>query len=188
MPFPLELYATGEDLIKRYDIDLVADLCQDSRAELDYESDITNLTEHPNVVSAIEDASGEIDTALTVGGRYTPAQLHELFDPTPGQVAWENTRKHLIRVTCAIAMSILVERRLDRVSQETADWLRKNSDKFLKQLKRGENVFGIQEVVDTGAIDFQTVQAIEVERLNLLPARMPRFFPPTEQRTPRNRD
>lgn len=186
MPDPLVPYATGDDLIKRYDIDLIGDLCQDTREELDWESEITDLTEHVNVVSALEDATGEIDVALLSGGRYTPEQLAELANPAVPQNT-TNSKKHLVRVTCAIAMSILVERRLDKVSMETADWLRKTASGFLEALRRGDNVFGIQENLNAGRIDIETVEAVEIENLNLMPGRMPRFFPGTDQRTPRSR-
>lgn len=185
MPDPLVPYATGDDLIKRYDIDLIGDLCQDSREELDWQSDLTTLTEHDNVVSALEDASGEIDSAMQAGGRYTPEQLQALITPAVASDA-NNTKKHLIRITCAIAMSILVERRLDKVSMETADWLRKTAKGFLDQLRRGENVFGIAEVVASGTIDVATVKAVEITNLNLMTERMPRYFPGTAQRTPRH--
>ena len=186
MPDPLIPYATGDELTKRYDIDLIGDLCQDTREELDWSGDLTLLTEHPNVVSALEDASGEIDVALQAGGRYTADQLLVLFAP-PDVHDRNNSRKHLIRITCAIAMSILAERRLDGVSMETADWLRKTAKGFLDQLRRGENVFGIPEIVDSGSIDITTVEAVHIENLNLLPGRMPRYFPGTDQRTPRVR-
>lgn len=179
-------YAVGGDLVKRYDVDLIGDLCQDSREELDWQSDITVLTEHVNVVSALEDASGEIEVAMQAGGRYTVAQLRELAYPSTDETN-NNTRKHLTRITCAIAMSILAERRLDKVSMETADWLRKTAKAFLDQLRRGENVFGITAHVESGTIDITTVEAIQIQDLNLLTERMPRFFPGTEQRTPRAR-
>jgi len=185
-PGPLEPYANGDDLIKRYDIDLIGDLCQDTREELDWSEDITVLTEHQNVVSALEDGSGEIDVALQAGGRYTVAQLRELANPVDENNS-NNSRKHLIRITCAIAMSILVERRLDRVSMETADWLRKTAKGFLDQLRRGENVFGIQANLDAGTIDIETVSAVHIEDLNLITGRMSRYFPGTAQRTPRVR-
>jgi phage gp36-like protein len=185
-PSGLTPYALGTDLVKRYDIDLIGDLCQDNREELDWQSDITVLTEHVNVVSALEDASGEIEVAMQAGGRYTVDQLRELAYPTSSATN-NNTRKHLTRITCAIAMSILAERRLDKVSMETADWLRKTAKAFLDQLRRGENVFGIQAHVEAGTIDISTVEAIQIQDLNLLTERMSRFFPGTEQRTPRAR-
>lgn len=182
MPDPLVPYASGTDLIQRYDVDLIGDLCQDDREELDRAS----IATHPNVVSALEDASGEIDVALLAGGRYTPEQLSAIADPDPVS-SRNNSQKHLIRITCAIAMSILVERRLDRVSMETADWLRKTANGFLEALRRGDNVFGITETLNSGTLEFQVVESASIEALNLLPERANRMFPSTQQRTPRVR-
>lgn len=168
----LAAYATGTDLIQRYDVDQVGDLATDEREELDR----AIVPTHPNVLAALLDASGEIDAAMMAGGRYTPAQLAGITD---------NTKNHLIRITCSIAIANLVERRPERVSVELAEAYRKTARGFLEALRRGENVFGIQAVIDSGTIDVETVQAIQIENLNLMPGRMPRYFPGTEQRTPR---
>lgn len=164
-------YATGDDLISRYDVDIIGDLATDDRVELDR----SEVPDNTNVLAALLDASGEIDAALLAGGRYTPSQLAGLTG---------NTLNHLIRITCAIAMANLIERRPDRMSKELADSYRKTSDAWLEKLRRGENVFGIIEAT-AGTIDVATVQAVEIENLNLLPGRMSPYFPGTAQRTPR---
>lgn len=167
-------YATGADLVQRYDVDILGDLATDDREELDREV----VPTHPNILAALLDASGEVDVALLSGGRYTPDQLANLTG---------NTKNHLVRITCAAAMALMCERRPDRVNLELAEAYRKTAKGHLEQLRRGENVFGIPAVVDAGSIDVVTVEAISIENLNLLPARMPRYFPGTEQRTPISR-
>ena len=167
-------YATGTDLIQRYDVDQVGDLATDEREELDRVA----IPTHPNVLAALLDASGEIDAAMMAGGRYTPAELAGITD---------NTKNHLIRMTCAIAMACLIERRPDRASQEIAESYRKTARGHLEPLRRGENVFGIQAVISAGTIAIETVQSVSIEDLNLLPGRMSRYFPGTDQRTPRVR-
>jgi len=164
-------YATGDNLIARYDVDMVGDLATDNRDELDR----ALVPDHPNVEAALLDASGEIDTALLAGGRYTPTQLAELTG---------NTLNHLIRITCDIALANLVQRRPDRMNKELADAYRKTADAWLEKLRKGENVFGIIEPT-AGTIDVATVQAVEIENLRLLPGRMSPYFPGTAQRTPR---
>lgn len=165
-------YATGANLVERYDIDQVGDLATDDRDELDRALVPTNA----NVLAALLDASGEIDTALLAGGRYTPAELAALTG---------NTVNHLIRITCDIAFANLIQRRPDRLNKELADAYRKTASGWLEKLRRGENVFGIQTVIDSGQLDIVTVQAVEIENLNLLPGRMAPYFPGTAQRTPR---
>lgn len=167
-------YATGSDLVKRYDVSLIGDLCSDGRESLD-ESVVPN---HPNVATALLDASGEVDSALLAGARYTPAQLATLDG---------NSVYKLIRITCDIAMSILLTRRADTRNIELAEQVAKTSRGHLAALQRGENVFGIIGVSpsEASSIDLATVSSIEIDNLNLLPSRMPHYFPGSAQRTMR---
>lgn len=168
----MSAYATGAQLVERYDIDLIGDLTQDNREDLDREAVAT----HPNVLAALLDATGEVDAALLSGGMYTPEQLAGLTG---------NTINHRIRITCAIAMALLVERRPEKVSMELAEMIRKSSRAHLELLRKGVNVFGIPAVIGSGALELATVSAVEIDNLNLLPGRMSRYFPGTAQRTPR---
>lgn len=163
-------YATGDDLVARYDVDLVGDLATDDREPLDPVA----VPNHPHVASALADASGEIDAALLSGGRYTAADLSSLTG---------NSLNHLKRVTCAIAMSHLFERRAG-LHEDQAEKIAKKAREFLTALRRGENVFGIPAVIDAGTIECEGVTAVEMDNLNLLPDRMPRYFPPNDQRFP----
>ncbi len=163
-------YASGANLVERYDIDLVGDLATDDRESLDR----ALVPTHPHVLAALDDASGEIDVALMEGGRYTPVQLESLTG---------YSQKHLVRITCAIAMQLLFERR-PGMRPEVAESIGKTARGHLVALRRGENVFGIPAVVDAGTIDVETISAANIENLNLLPERMPRYFPNTQQRSP----
>lgn len=169
-------YATGNDLISRYDADLVGDLATDDREELQRSA----IPGHPNVLAALDDASGELDASMLAGGRYRPAQLAQLASNPQ-----LSTHSHLVRITCSLAMSLLCERRPDRVNMELAESYRKTAKAHLESLRRGENVFGIQDVVESGVIEIATVSTLDIEDLNLIPQRMPRYFPGTEQRQPR---
>lgn len=168
-------YATGADLVKRYDVDLIGDLATDDRESLDRAA----VPTHPHVVAALEDASGEIDVALMCGGKYTPQQLAAMNTNTVAGYS----RQHLIRVTCAIAMQLLFERR-PGLRPEMAEAIGKQSRAHVEALRRGDNVFGISENLDAGTIHVETISAVEVDDLNLLPDRMPRYFPGSAQRTP----
>ena len=163
-------YATGADLVVRYDVDLIGDLAQDGREPLD----ATVVPNHANVLAALADASGEIDVALRCGDRYLPEQLETLTG---------NSRNHLIRITCSIAMSLLFERR-PGMKPEIAEAVSKKAREHITALNKGDNVFGIQSVIDSGTIETATIATIDIENLNLLPQRMPRYFPRTDQRSP----
>lgn len=166
-------YATGNDLIARYDSRMIGDLCQDD----DEPVDVSSIPNHPNVLAALLDASGEIDTALMVGGQYTPAQLSGLTD---------NTRNHLIRITCAIAIALLLERRPIEAYQQLAAAYRKVAEGHLTALRRGENVFGVQVNLEAGIIDTATIDVVEVQNLNGVTARMRPYFPQAETFLPKN--
>jgi len=164
-------YATGADLITRYDVDVVGVLATDDRSAPDRSA----VPSHPAVSAALADASGEVDAALEAGGRYTSDQLSALTG---------NRLSHLVRITCAIAIAHLYERRAVDFPDQ-AEAAAKQARQHLEALRRGVNVFGIPEAQETGTIDIATVEAIDIENLNLLPARMGRYFPQTAQRTPR---
>lgn len=161
-------------MVQRYDVDVVGALAWDEREEMDRDA----VPLHANVLIALDDASGEIDVNLLAGGRYTPVQLETLTG---------NSQAHLRRITCAVAMAALFERRPGMYS-EMAEAIAKIARGHLAALARGENVFGLTELISgaSSTIDVETVQSIEIDNLNLLPGRMSRFFPGSAQRTPRN--
>lgn len=168
-------YATGADLIKRYDVRMVGDLAWDEGEEMDPGA----VPDHANVAAALEDASGEIDASLITGGRYTPAQLAALTG---------NSLSHLKRITCAIAMAHLFERRSGGgAAEDIAEKVAKIARDNLTALRRGDNVFGVPELEngEAAVIDVETVDSIDIDNLNLLPGRMSRYFPGAETRTPR---
>ena len=166
-------YATGEDLIQRYDVRTIAALAWDEGEQMD----LADVATHPNVLTALEDASGEMDVNLIVGGRYTPAQLAGITG---------NSLSHRKRITCAVAMAALFERRPGLLT-ETSEAIAKTARGHLASLARGENVFGIVELENGAAanVSVETLHATEIDSLNLLPGRMSAYFPGTAQRTPR---
>lgn len=157
-------FATGCDLTSRFDYELVGDLCSDRRETLS-ESQTQN---HPNVRSALEDASGEVVMALIAGGRYTEAQLHQLTGIS---------RNNLVRIVCDIAMSHLVSRRCDSGYIELAEKLARQARTHLNSLKLGENILGIPENQSSGTLDLSIMTSHQLDDLNTLTTRMNGFFP-----------
>jgi phage gp36-like protein len=165
-------YATGEDMVKLYDIDLVGDLAQDTREPVNQPA-VKSL---PNLLHVLELATGEIDVALIAGGKYSPDQL---------AILTTSSKAHLVRVTCAIAMALLFERRPSQAFMEMAKMFQEKADRYLKYLRNGTNLFNIEENKAASTIELQTVTAVEIDSLNLLPTRMSSFFPGNNQRTAR---
>jgi phage gp36-like protein len=168
----LTAYASGTDLIARYDVDLVGDLATDSREPIE-QSAVPNL---PLVATALLDASGMIDVNLATGGRYRPEDLQSLTG---------NSVSHLKRIACDIAMGLLLQRRTDKKYQELAEKVVAGAKQNLMALARGENVFGIPALQNSGTIEYQTVSAVAIDGRNALPSRMDRYFPPTQTVIPR---
>ncbi|MBX3422217.1 MAG: hypothetical protein KF752_11740 [Pirellulaceae bacterium] len=167
------MFATPEDLVDRYDYRVIGDLCTDEGSELDRSQVMTDL----KVESSIRDASGEILVNLQMGGNYTQADLESLTGLN---------RSHLVRVTCDIAMALLIQRRPNRVNAEIADKICEKAKDHINRLKKGENVFGFQSKLNAGTLQVSHMDVQQVESLNLLPDRMGRFFPDQGQRSRRS--
>ena len=165
-------YASGTDLIARYDVYLVGDFTRDAREPVE-QAAVANL---PLVATALLDASGMIDVHLTTGGRYKPEDLLALTG---------NSVNHLKRITCDLAMGLLLQRRTDMRYQELAEKVVAGSRQHLQALARGENIFGIPSLQNAGTMELQTISAVTIDERNTLATRMSRVFPPTETLTPR---
>lgn len=167
-------YATGDDLIQRYDIDLIGDLATDER-----ETELRDqVAEHPHVLTALDDASGQVDVALLAGGRYTVAQLQSLQG---------SSLSHLKAIVCALAMAALHDRCPEAVDPEYIKRLSEQAFESLRMLRRGENVFGLDEIVEATRTDTGGPSAIDLRNRNGLAERMHGYFPQPATRLPRDR-
>ena len=164
--------ATGADLLARYDVDLVGDLATDDRETQDRDL-VPTL---PKVLVALEDASGEVQAGLLAGGKYTVAQLDGLTGIA---------RSHLKRIVCGLAMAALYQRRPEAADGEMIDRLTKDSRDALLAIRRGENVFGLQEEINASVLSIGGPSVIDYQDRNDLTFRMNRYFPSYDTRIPR---
>jgi phage gp36-like protein len=166
-------YATGSDLIARYDVDLIGDLATDDRETLDRDL----VASSGKVATALADASGEVEVAMMAGGRYTVEQLQNL----PG-----NSSNHLKQIVCGLAMAALYRRRPEAASREMIEDLTRDAREAIRALRRGENVFGIAATIDATVPELTGPSAIDYEERNDVTTRMNRYFPQPATRIPRN--
>lgn len=166
-------YATAEDLMKRFDAGVIGDLCQDCRTE----SDEYDISKSKIVAMLLDEATGQFEIAVLAGGRYTLDQMATL---TGSQA------EHRKRIECTITMANLHKRRTTDAMLDIAKRLDEEAAGYLKRLQSGENVFGFPENIQASVLEHDHVSAATIESLNLLPARMGRFFPRTASRTPRS--
>lgn len=132
-------YATAADMLARYSVGLLGQLCDDTGIQTSAASLLDDsTTAGANLAEALQDASGEIEGRCIRGGKYTSAILNALVGMA---------QKRLIRLTTRVTMALLLERR-DPV-KELPKWHEKVED-ALERLEKGEEIFGIQEAMDAG--------------------------------------
>lgn len=165
-------YATAVDMQSRYDWREIGDLISDSDEQISADDQLitTAGTAGGRLNDVLTDASGDVDTALLVAGRYATTDLTGLTG---------SSLNYLKRIVCRIAMCYLMERK-PLFKPEVVEQYRKWTDKYLKQLQDGVNVFNLPGQVSAGtpeAAGLSTVQ-YDVNNLNLAtdPARM-HYYP-----------
>lgn len=165
-------YATPADLITRYDENDVGQLCSDTKNAV---SPI-DLPNNARCLAMLNDASGDIDGALMVGGNYNAIDLAGLT---------ANSTYKLIRICCDLAMWYLIQRR-PGWNPEKAKAIREIAEEHLERLRKGENTFNIQASIDAGdpvvegptTLDFQYLGLIRDSVKNFyVPRRIPRRLP-----------
>lgn len=168
---------SGDDLIARYDCEVVGQLATDDRTPLLRK----DIPEHPGVETAIKSAIGEVRSRIRIGQRYTDEDLNTLD---------EYSQEHFRTVVCVVAMSRLFRRR-PGVHAEMAKAIREESDDWLRRLASGEEIFSRAD--NTEHLDY-TVPGLEgpttrdIEQRNFMAARMAgRHLPSIESRQPRGR-
>lgn len=159
-------YATPADLLARYDRRTIGQLVRDDGVQAT-ESELLSS----NVVqAALDDAAGEIDAALLVGGKYRPSELAELAG---------NARSLLIRITCWIAMRHLWGRR-PYLEDPAKDEAEQQARKMLAALRKGELLFALDEDAAVAsslpALVADTPESVRAQNLIVDHARG-KFFP-----------
>jgi phage gp36-like protein len=119
------MYATGADMLARYDARLLGDLASDVNVPVTPSALPSNI----NLTSAITDASAAITAAVFSGDRYTPAQLATLSG-----VALSLMK----RLTCDLAL-IYMKRRRGKFDPEKDGALLKETNEAIKRLRDGDD-------------------------------------------------
>lgn len=144
-------YADSDDLIARYDVRTIREYASDEDARVTAGS----LSTNDRVTAALLGASGEVEAAVTIGGRYIPDDLDDL---TGSSLAF------LKDLVCALAMGRLFLSRPDRKGEPPQSV--KDAREMLVALSEGAMVFGLVENQDAGKVDVETETAAVVEARN----------------------
>lgn len=167
-------YASASDLIARRDKRLIGELISDTD-EPPTDADILASTV---LTTLLEDASGQIESAMLSGKRYEPADLAGLTG---------NSLAFLKKIVCTIAMADLYERR-PGIHIEQAKAYTEMAQGYLEALRTGKNLFNIDEHATAANPDTTAPTVVDYTDLNLLPEQMIRHFPYRVTRLPLDRD
>ena len=158
-------YATGSDLIARFDARQISDLLEDDGTSVSQR----DVPTHSVVTTALDDASGKIKGALRKGNRYLPADLSAL---TGESLAL------LKRITCDIAMALLLDRRID-ADAEQSQKRHERAERYLEQIKSGDIVFDVDDIIE--ASNAEHIEHTEIDLVtthkHLLRERTKNYYP-----------
>jgi len=156
-------YAEPADILDRKDWRDIGDLCSDDSSQVA----VSDLLVDPKLLAALDDASGEIEAALVVGGRYTVSQLEGLTG---------TSLAHLKRITCELAMYHLLARR-PKLSPDQYEMHSKLRDTYLEQLRTGVNVFALAANIDAGTVHVDGPSVVQIIDLNLMRDQTLHYYP-----------
>lgn len=166
-------FATAADMVARYDVRTLGDLCGDDGHRIPEEDLAINVP----MTKALQTATGKIKAAVLRAERYTTAEL----DALTGE-----SKQYLIELTCQIAFWCLWKRKPYKDDQQRKE-IKQDADDALELLRKGDHVFDIDRQKDAGTPQVETVTRVEVQTewgLAVDQARG-RFFP--ARRSYRNR-
>jgi phage gp36-like protein len=153
----------------RFDVRTLADLASDSGEP------IADVTDDPNILAALEDASGRMDAAALRGKLYTPTQLGAL---TGNSLA---LRK---RICCEIALAYLMARRPEKYGAESLKGMMESSEAYLEMLRKGDRLFEVDALIEAGLPEIDGPTTAQYNDMNLLPERTRNFYPSRASRVP----
>lgn len=163
IPADTTAYATPADMIERYDARIIGDLVADDNTQVAAGS----LPADAVLLKFLEDASGAIEAALLAGQRYAVADLTGLTG---------HAKEHLVRITCDLAMAYLLRRRA-AYDPERAEAQHKLAERYLEQLRKGVNVFGLDEQIAAGVVEHVGLTTVDFQNLNLTRDRVLNYYP-----------
>lgn len=156
-------YATSSDIIARFDARTIGDLVSDDGVRVE----VSALSGNANLTAALDDASGDVESALVMANRYTTTALDALTG---------NALATLKRITCEIAMAHLFNRR-PGFRPEQHEQVDERARAHLERLRKGENVFNLEDQRDAGTPSVGGPTTLQFDRLGLIVDRTRHYYP-----------
>jgi phage gp36-like protein len=135
-------YATAQQLVDRFDVNLIGDLCTDTNTRVGLSAILTNT----RVAACLDDSAAEINRAARQGDRYSAADLAALAS---------NGDTSLIRLNSELALGMLYEARGIGIPEGHYRTISR-ARTTLESLRSGEQILGVAENIDAGIPSSQT--------------------------------
>jgi hypothetical protein len=163
MPTPISsatAYCSPAQLMTFYDARQIGDLLQDK----DRRVPEPLLTSDPNVLNALNWASGELESACIVGNKYKIADLQALTGMSAANLQGLVADLAFWKLRC--------RRYPDASMTDAAKW----AFEKLERLRKGEAIFGLQDQASAGDPDTLFMQQADYDTLGLTTDQASRFF------------
>ena len=157
-------YLQPSDLIARVDVNLLCELVSDNGSS---PVSPTELLTDTNLITALSDASGELESAIFASERYSPVDLQALTGVS---------QQYMIRILCDLAIYYLWTRRNTAPLPQTLQEKYDKATEALKSLSMGIRIFSFLEVQEAGVPVTQQMQLSQYYNNNLISARWHRMF------------
>lgn len=158
-----DTYCTPDEFLKRYDWRLVADLVSDSGDRVPESS----LPSNHNLLTALRDASGDVESACLCGQRYSPEDLANLQG---------NASSLLKRLVADIAMQYLRDRRGFKEQNDKPNQRYERAMEKLNALRRGELIFGLVKSAKSGLTRYEYVSESDLKEMKSVGVQAERLF------------
>lgn len=162
-------YATVDDFTNAFDEQTLRDLASDTGIPVE------SLSASTAVTSALNAGAGRIEAACFVGRMYSADDLSTLTG---------NSAALLARMNCEIALMYLMARRPEKYGTDFFKAIDERIESYLKDLREGARLFATENAKDAGLPFVDGPTTIDFQRLNLITARVRRFYPSYGSRLP----
>lgn len=156
-------YCSGADFLLWYDIRTVKECLSDD----DLATPISDgaVPTNPKLVAILQGASGKLEAAVMMGGKYTPTDLATL---TGNSLSWMKS----------IVADLAAPKVLGRRFTEFPDFQKRleEAEGVLVALSKGELIFGLQENVDAGILDSYVETPTDVEEREMITYQARQYF------------
>lgn len=130
-------YITPDDLFARMDINLICQLCSDTQVPID----VAVIRDDVNLLAALNDASGELESSIFVSKRYGAADLQALDGVS---------RQYMLRILSDLAAYNLWTRRKAGEPPGTVAKAYEKAQAVLVDLQTGQDIFSFEEIAASG--------------------------------------